>query len=156
MPRSATQSKKKSIYSVHPGVLMMQKWIGDLKQKTGRSLEEWMKHIKKDGPADEPARRDWLKAEYGLGTNIASSLAELSVGKGADIADPDLYLQQAERDVEKMFSGGKAALRPIYEGLVETRPEDRERREGVSVPNDRAALSEPCVRADQTGNANAH
>ena len=40
MPRTATQSKKKSIYSVHPGVLMTQKWIGELKQKTGRSLEE--------------------------------------------------------------------------------------------------------------------
>ena len=118
MPRSAPQSKKKSIYSVHPGVLMMQKWIDELKQKTGRSLEEWMKHIKKDGPADEPARRDWLKAEYGLGTNIASSLAELSVGKGKETSDPDVYLQKAERDVDNMYSGGKAALRPIYDALL--------------------------------------
>lgn len=118
MPRTATQSKKKSIYSVHPGVLMTQKWIGELKQKTGRSLEEWLKHIKKDGPADENSRRDWLKSEYGLGTNTAWWLAERSVGKGEESGDPDLYLQQAERDVEKMFSGGKAALRPIYDALL--------------------------------------
>jgi hypothetical protein len=118
MPRSATQSKKKSIYSVHPGVLMTQKWIGELKQKTGRSLEEWLKHIKKAGPADEKERRDWLKQEYGLGTNTASWLAERSFGKGEESGDPDLYLQQAERDVDKMFSGGKAALRPIYDALL--------------------------------------
>ena len=31
---------KKSIYGVHPGVLMTQKLIAELKQKTGRSLDE--------------------------------------------------------------------------------------------------------------------
>ena len=122
MPRPATAARKKSIYSVHPGVLMMQKWVGELKQKTGRSVEEWLKHIKKDGPADDPAneksRRDWLIKEYGLGTNVASWIAEQSVGKGGEIADPNLYLQKAENDVEKMFSGGKAALRPIYDALL--------------------------------------
>ena len=44
------QSKLKSIYSVHPGVAVTQKWIEDLKQKTGRSLDEWMKYLKKNGP----------------------------------------------------------------------------------------------------------
>ena len=108
----------KSIYSVHPGVLMTQKWIGELKQKTGRSLDEWLKHIKKSGPADETGRRSWLKEEYGLGTNTAWWLAERSFGKGEESGDPDLYLQQAERDVDKMFSGGKAALRPLYDKLL--------------------------------------
>jgi hypothetical protein len=111
-------SKPKSVYSVHPGVLMTQKWIGELKQKTGRSLEEWLKHIKKEGPADETERRAWLKETYGLGTNTAWWLAERSVGKGAESGDPDLYLESAERDVEKMYSGGKAHLRPIYDALL--------------------------------------
>jgi hypothetical protein len=118
MARTATESKKKSIYSVHPGVLMTQKWIAELKQKTGRSLEEWLKHIKKEGPKDEKARRDWLKQEYGLGTNTASWLAERSLGKGEEAGDPDLYLQQAESDVDQMFSGGKAPLRPIFDALL--------------------------------------
>ena len=118
MPRTATEAKKKSIYSVHPGVLMTVKWIGELKQKTGRSLEEWLKHIEKDGPQDEQARRAWLKETYGLGTNTAGWLAERSVGKGKELSDPDLYLESAEREVEKMFSGGKAHLRPIYDALL--------------------------------------
>jgi hypothetical protein len=32
--------------------------------------------------------------------------------------DPDVYLDNAERDVEKMFSGGKANLRPLYDKLL--------------------------------------
>ena len=113
-----TASKRKSIYNIHPGVLMTQKWIGELKTKTGRSLEEWLKHIKKDGPKDEKKRRQWLRDEYELGTNTASWLAERSIGKGEESGDPDLYLAAAERDVEKMFSGGKAHLRPLYDSLL--------------------------------------
>jgi len=110
--------KRKTVYSVHPGVLMTQKWISELKQKTGRTLEEWLKHIKKEGPQDEKPRRDWLREKHGLNTMIATWLAEYSVGKGAEMADPDLYLESAERDVDKMFSGGKAHLRPVYDALL--------------------------------------
>src|SRR5439155_12500621 len=104
MARTATQAKKKTIYGVHPGVLMIQKWVAELKEKTGRSLEEWLKHIKKLGPKDQKSRRDWLKKEYGRGTNIASWLAERADGKGAEMEDPDDYLKQAEQYVEQMFA----------------------------------------------------
>ncbi len=118
MPRTATQSKRKSIYSVHPGVAMTQKWIEDLKQKTGRSLDEWMKYLKKNGPKDEKERRAWLKEEHGLGTNTAWWLAERAEGKGEEVGDPDEYLKAAEGYVETMFSGGKAGLRPMYDALL--------------------------------------
>ena len=118
MPKTASVPKKKSIYSVHPGILMTQKWVAELKQKTGRTLEEWLAHIKKAGPKDEQARRDWLKKEYGLGTNTCWWLAERADGKGEETGDPNLYLKAAEEYVEKMFSGGKAGLRPIYDALL--------------------------------------
>ncbi|HJT67685.1 MAG TPA: DUF5655 domain-containing protein [Pyrinomonadaceae bacterium] len=111
-------TKKKTVYSVHPGVLMTQKWVAELKQKTGRSLEEWLKLIKKEGPAEEKERRNWLREKHGLNPMIATWLAERSFGKGAEMADPDLYLESAERDVEKMFAGGKAHLRPVYDALL--------------------------------------
>src|ERR1051325_12076983 len=116
MPRTAT--KTKSIYGVHPGVLMTQKWIGELKQKTGRTLDEWIKLIKQEGPPTEEGRRAWLKDQHKLGTNTAWWLAERSVGKGEEMGDPDAYLASAERDVDKMFSGGKAHLRPLYDALL--------------------------------------
>jgi hypothetical protein len=118
MPRAAAQTKKKSIYGVHPGVAMTQKWIAELKQKTGRSLEEWLRLIKKSGPKDEKARREWLKTEHGLGTNSAWWLAERAEGKGTEIGDPGEYLKAAEGYVEQMFAGSKAELRPIYEALL--------------------------------------
>jgi hypothetical protein len=111
-------SKRKTLYSVHPGVLMVQKWIAELKQKTGRSLDEWMNLIKKEGPPTEGERRDWLKAMFQLGTNSAWWLAERSVGKGGEDGDPDSYLKAAERFVDEMFAGKKAGLRPIYETLL--------------------------------------
>ena len=110
--------RKKSIYSVHPGVFMTQKWITELKQKTGRSLEEWVAFIEKSGPKGEKERRTWLKEKHGLGTNVAMGLAERAEGKGKEMGDPDLYLASAEHDVEKMFSGGKTQLRPLYEALL--------------------------------------
>jgi hypothetical protein len=118
MARGAARTKSKSIYGVHPGVAMVQKAIQDLPAKTGRSLEEWIKLIKKSGPRTEKERRDWLKTEHGLGTNYAGWLAERAEGKGED-GDPEAYLRAAEAYVEKMFGGPKESLRPIYDALLE-------------------------------------
>jgi uncharacterized protein DUF5655/uncharacterized protein DUF4287 len=116
MPKTGV--KTKSIYGVHPGVLMTQKWIAELKQKTGRSLDEWIRLIKKEGPPTEEARRDWLKQQHRLGTNSAWWLAERSVGKGEETSDSGAYLQAAEKYVDEMFSGKKEHLRPIYDSLL--------------------------------------
>jgi Domain of unknown function (DUF5655)/Domain of unknown function (DUF4287) len=118
MAREATKAKHKSIYGVHPSVAMVQKWIADLKSKTGRSLDEWLKLIKKSGPKTEQERREWLKKEHGLGTNSASWLAERAEGKGGEDDDPDAYLKAAEGYVEQMLAGPKASLRPIYDALL--------------------------------------
>jgi Domain of unknown function (DUF5655)/Domain of unknown function (DUF4287) len=113
------KSKVQGLYSVHPGVAMVQKWVAELKPKTGRSLEEWLASIKKDGPPTEAERREWLKKEHGLGTNSAWWLAERSVGIGGEEDSPDAYLRTAEKYVEEMYAGGKSHLRPIYDALLE-------------------------------------
>jgi hypothetical protein len=105
-------------YSVHPSVAMVRTWIDALPQKTGRSLDEWLRLLEEQGPPTEKERRDWLKAEHGLGTNSAGWLAERSVGKGGEDDDPEAYLRHAVDSVEAMFAGGKAALRPIYDELL--------------------------------------
>ena len=108
----------KSLYSVHPGVLMTQKWVSTLKDKTGRSLDEWLALVKQAGPKTEKGQREWLKQEFKLGTNSASWIAERAAGKGDETDDPDAYLRLAEQYVDKMFSGPKAALLPLYEKLL--------------------------------------
>jgi hypothetical protein len=118
MPKAKQSAQKKSLYDVHPGVAMVQKWIASMPQKTGRSLEEWIALVKTEGPATEKEQREWLKKNYGLGTNSAWWIAERAAGKGFEEDDPEAYLQTAEKYVEDMFAGSKAGLRPIYDALL--------------------------------------
>ncbi len=119
MPRAKPQPKKKSLYGVHPGVAMIQRWVAELPAKTGRSLEQWITVVKKEGPATEKERRDWLKERHGFGTNAAWWIAERAEGKGWEDSDPEAYLKAAEGYVEAMFAGSKAGLRPIYDALLQ-------------------------------------
>jgi hypothetical protein len=122
MTRMRGTVSSKNRYSVHPGVQMMQKWIQELPQKTGKSLEQWITFIRKNGPKDEAACREWLKKEHGLGSNSAWWLAERSRPKGElgiHDDDPESYLKLAVQYVEQQYSGKKAALRPIYDALLD-------------------------------------
>lgn len=115
---SAKSAHAANLYAVHPGVAMVQKWVAELKEKTGRSLDEWIALIKKEAPRDEKARRDWLKSNHKLGTNSASWLAERAEGKGAEDSDPESYLKSAVANVEEQYSGAKKSLRPVYDELL--------------------------------------
>jgi hypothetical protein len=113
----ATRKQSASVYDVHPSLGMYQSSLAALKQKTGRTLEEWIKLVKKEAPATEKERRAWLKTEHGLGMNYAEWIAEQSVGKGDD-GNPETYLKHAEEFVQSMYSGAKEPLRPVYEELL--------------------------------------
>ncbi|MSU80539.1 MAG: DUF4287 domain-containing protein [Gemmataceae bacterium] len=126
-------AKHKNIYSVHPMVPMVQQWIAELQDKTGRSLNEWLKHIMKEGPTEKSERRDWLKRVHKLSTRSAMWLAERSLGKGDAEDTPETYLKQAEIYVVEMLAGKKAALKPIYAELLQL---------GLSVGRDVKAC--PC------------
>lgn len=115
---TAKEAKSKSLYDVHPGVAMVQKWIAEMKQKTGRSLEEWIALAKKEGPKEEKARREWLKAKHKLGTNSALWISERVDGKGGEEDSPEAYLKTAAVYVEEQYAGAKNKLRPVYEELL--------------------------------------
>ena len=70
MPKTSA-AKSSSIYGVHPGVAMVQKWVAELEEKTGRSLDGWIALIKTEGPEGEKERCEWLKTKHKLGTNSA-------------------------------------------------------------------------------------
>ena len=116
MPQA--KAKKKSVYDIHPSLAMVQDWLSKLPEKTGKSLDEWIALVKKEGPATEKERREWLKQNYGLGTNSAWWIAERAEDKGYEDGDPDTYLETAEKYVEDMFAGSKATLKPVYDALL--------------------------------------
>jgi len=112
------KSKPKSLYGVHPSVAMTQKYVATLQEKTGRPLDEWLALLKKSGAATENERRAWLKTAHGLGMNMAGAIAGFAGPTGSEFASPEAYLAAAEGYVERMFSGAKAALLPLYEELL--------------------------------------
>jgi hypothetical protein len=115
---AAQPKKSPSIYGVHPGVVMVQKWIAELKAKTGRSLDEWVALAKEEGPASETDRREWLKINHKLGTNSAWWIAARVEGKESEEDSPERYLAAAPIYVDEQYSGKKESLRPLYERVL--------------------------------------
>ncbi|HEU4414031.1 MAG TPA: DUF5655 domain-containing protein [Candidatus Angelobacter sp.] len=113
----STKRQTAPSYDVHPSLAMLQSSLAGLKQKTGRTLDDWIKLVDREGPATEKERRAWLKAKHGLGMNYAWWIAERSVGKGDD-GTPETYLKNANEYVQAMYSGAKEALLPIYHTLL--------------------------------------
>ena len=120
-------------YSLHPGVAQVQKWVQDLPQKTGRSLEEWIALTRKSGPPTEKERREWLKKEHKLGANAAAWIAERLAAKGTEEDSPEAYLKAAAEWVEAQYSGPRRALRPLYEQLLKLRVLARHGRESLPL-----------------------
>jgi len=113
------RKENRSIYGVHPGVAMVQKWIAEqLKSKTGHALDEWISLVKEEGPATETDRRVWLKEKHKLGTNNAWWIAERADGKGSEEDTPKSYLTIAPKCVDEQYFGKKESLWPIYERLL--------------------------------------
>jgi hypothetical protein len=119
MPRKAPGKKSKSPYDLYPGAAMVQKWIAELPAKTGRSLEEWLRLVREEGPPTEAERRRWLKEKHGLGTNSAWWMAERAEGKGTEEDSPEGYLKAAAEWVEAMYAGPRAGLRPLHDRLLQ-------------------------------------
>jgi hypothetical protein len=118
----AKTNPKKSIYGVHPGIKMVADWIAGLPPKTGKSLDEWHAVIKRDGPDEHKACREWLKEKHGFGSNAAWWLADYAQGKALD-GDSDEYMKTAAKYVADMYAGGKAGLKPIHDTILDAAAE---------------------------------
>jgi hypothetical protein len=46
-----------------------------LKERTGRTLEEWVQVVLDTGPGSRKERTEWLKSKHGLGANFAAWIA---------------------------------------------------------------------------------
>jgi hypothetical protein len=104
--------RKNSVYTLHPGFAMEESGLAILKERTGRTLDDWVRVVKKSGPPTERERIAWLKDAHGITTNYALWIAKRTDGGGSAAAyDPDAM-------VEAMFAGKKAGLRPIYDCLL--------------------------------------
>jgi hypothetical protein len=119
MAKTSAKKTPRITYSVHPAVDYLQAIVAKLPEKTGRSLDQWIALIKKEGPADEPGQVKWLKTHHGLGGTTAGLIAERAQGKGEANSDGAAYVRAAAGYVEAMYEGPKADLRPLHDALIE-------------------------------------
>ena len=90
-----------------------QTMISNLPDKTGKSLDQWLKLLSKQKFGKHGEIVKWLKSEHGVTHGFANLIAikhrEVLAG-GAD-SGGDL--------VDAQYAGPKAALRPIYDAIIE-------------------------------------
>ncbi len=85
--------------------------IQNLKDKTGKSLVQWVALARKTKIAKHRELLNHLKAEHGLTYGYANLIAlEALKATGASAAAGDLVAAQ--------YAGAKAGLRPIYNALI--------------------------------------
>ena len=117
-PRKQTS---RPLYRVHSGVHMLIEWERELKEKTGRSLEEWCRLLDRSCKGkDRDVRIAHLKSEHDIGSNSAWWIADRSLGELHPWdSTEDGYLARCPVLVDAQFSGGKSHLRPIGDTLLD-------------------------------------
>ena len=87
--------------------------VANLKEKTGKSLEQWVALVRKQQLGKHGEIVKWLKAEQALTHGYASLVARsaLAAASGAGPAS-------GAELIDAQYAGAKAGLRPIYERLA--------------------------------------
>ena len=89
-----------------------QTMIENFKEKTGKSLEEWVAVVRSTGIEKHKDMLQYLQNEHGLTYGYANLVALTARGSGvAGSSGDDLLAEQ--------YAGAKAAMRPIYDALID-------------------------------------
>lgn len=89
---------------------MADKMVANMKEKTGKTLEQWLKIVAKEKIEKHMAIVKFLKSEHGVTHGFANMVAHHALNPVSQDGDTDL--------VDQQYSGAKDALRPIYDALV--------------------------------------
>jgi hypothetical protein len=94
---------------------MMAAVAGSMRERTGRTLEEWVSLVESSGidPLDQKAVRRWLKNEHGILQNSQWAIAD-AAARAAGWERPSV-----EEHIDQQYAGPKAPLRPIFDRVRE-------------------------------------
>ncbi len=96
---------------------MMDAVIKNLKPKTGKSLDEWVVLLKKQGSVTVPDQKAWLKDKYKLGGSTIGVIVDQARGAHLELS-AQAYMNDAPGYVDDLFSGARAHLRPICDEVL--------------------------------------
>jgi len=85
----------------------LQTMINNLPEKTGKSLDEWLKITKPSGLEKHGELMKLLKGDHGVSHGFANLIAAKTLESGEDV---DLVAAQ--------YTGPKAGLRPLHDDIV--------------------------------------
>jgi hypothetical protein len=85
----------------------------NLPEKTGRTFEQWVALVRKEGLSGKREIVAWLKSKHGVGHVTAVFIAADAQGKSI----ADTYADSGAL-LDGMYAGEKAALRPLYDELT--------------------------------------
>ena len=88
----------------------VQTMIRNLEEKTGKSLDQWIKTARATKVPKHRELLNLLKAEHGLSYGYANFVALKALAGDEEATDTGL--------IEAQYSGAKAALRPVYDELI--------------------------------------
>jgi hypothetical protein len=83
----------------------------NFKEKTGKTMEQWLAIAKKSGCAKHGELVKHLKSEHGMTHGFANLVAHTHLTAGAPAAGGDDL-------VASQYAGDKAGLKPIYDALI--------------------------------------
>ena len=86
--------------------------IANLKDKTGKTLEQWIAIAKKSGAAKHGEIVKMLKSDHGMTHGFANLVAHKTLKSDAGSIGDSTDLVAAQ------YAGDKAALKPIYDALI--------------------------------------
>lgn len=104
-------------YGVHPAVSHAKAVVANLSRTTGAPIEEWVARVRQAGHQDRKAIVAWLRAGHGLGGTTANVVATVAL-EGIAAIDDGAYLEAAPGYVDALYSGSRAALRPLHDTVV--------------------------------------
>jgi predicted transport protein len=87
--------------------------IKNLEAKTGKSMADWIAIARSSGAAKHKEMVEWLKSNHGLTFGYANQIAQRA------LAADDAPEAGSEELVDAQFTGAKAAMRPLYELLLQ-------------------------------------
>lgn len=89
---------------------MADKMVANMKEKTGKTLEQWLKIVAKSKIEKHMQIIKFLKEEHGVTHGFANMIAHHALNPVSADGDDDL--------VAKQYSGAKEGLKPIYDTLL--------------------------------------
>lgn len=90
--------------------------VANMREKTGKTLDQWLKIVMQSGAAKHGEIVKQLKAEHGIGHGYANMIAHYHLNAASL---PEAAGGEGTVDlVAAQYAGEKAALRPIYDELI--------------------------------------